>query len=235
MGLCDLRGGRSLKAEGQNKQRQGRACGKGEAGLGGRRCPGSQDHAGWDPGGKGAREDPHGAWSPARLGVLPTGPGAAVGAWAAGFWPGCRRGLVNSLSAFQRAAPSLPLERTRWGSSALATRQMPSPAPHRCVPHPSPHSKMAVFMTVDFRWLSTATSSGKACRFPGVGGGGVLGPRTRNTLTSHFSEVWQSRWGKEQAGHARANRRSSRGHFHARAQVWGFFPHLQTREQTSWA
>ena len=39
--------------------------------------------------------------------------------------------------SFQKRAPCLPLERTRWGSWASATRPTPSPAPRRCCPRPT--------------------------------------------------------------------------------------------------
>ena len=38
--------------------------------------------------------------------------------------------------SFQKRAPCLPLERTRWGNWASATRQTLCPAPRRCGPRP---------------------------------------------------------------------------------------------------
>lgn len=51
------------------------------------------------------------------------------------------RGIVLS---FQKRAPCLHLERTRWGSWAWATRRTPSRAPHRYLALLSPDSLLCL-------------------------------------------------------------------------------------------
>lgn len=66
--------------------------------------------------------------------------------------PQCSFPFCDTVFFFQKRAPCLRLERTRWGSSDSATRQMPSRAPRRCCPRPSPGSRASVCLCLCARF-----------------------------------------------------------------------------------